>query len=253
MEVLLNVIKNIFCVQGFKEKCNKCSLCHLIDIGNLPSFKIIEPYGSFIKKGQILDLKRDFSTYSQLTDKKIYIIKNCEKMNKESANTMLKFLEEPDDNIIGFFITLHADYVMPTIQSRCQLINANFSNNMIDNLNITEEEYNEYLSIVKEYIKEIEVNKQKSIIINKELFSDFEKEQIKIIFQIILDIYNAYLSSDNAKYLDFSYLSNYNKSDLSKKINIIIEVLNKLAYNVNIDLLLDQFVLEMDGVNNESI
>ena len=25
-------------------------------------------------------------------------------MNKESANSMLKFLEEPDGNVIGFFI-----------------------------------------------------------------------------------------------------------------------------------------------------
>ena len=36
-EVLLKVIKNIFCISEYDENCSKCSLCHLIDIQNLPS------------------------------------------------------------------------------------------------------------------------------------------------------------------------------------------------------------------------
>ena len=50
LEILLNVIKNIFCNEIDDDK--KYSLCHLIDINNLPSLKIIEPDGNFIKKDQ---------------------------------------------------------------------------------------------------------------------------------------------------------------------------------------------------------
>ena len=34
---------------------------------------------------------------------------------------------------------------------------------------------------------------------------------------------------------------------------IDIEILKQLSYNVNLDLLLDKFVIEMDGVNSESL
>ena len=80
IKTLLNVIKSIFCMHEYTENCNKCSLCHLIDLGNLPSLKIIEPDGSFIKKDQIINLITSFSKSSQFTKENIYIIKNCEKM-----------------------------------------------------------------------------------------------------------------------------------------------------------------------------
>ena len=34
-----------------------------------------------------------------------YIIKNAERLNPSSANTILKFLEEPEDNIIAILLT----------------------------------------------------------------------------------------------------------------------------------------------------
>ena len=75
MKSLLHVIKSIFCVQEYEDDCNKCSLCHLIDLGNLPSLKIIEPDGNFIKKDQINNLINAFSKSSQFTKENIYIIK----------------------------------------------------------------------------------------------------------------------------------------------------------------------------------
>ena len=67
----------------------------------------------------------------------IYIIKHCEKLNKDSANTMLKFLEEPEGSVIGFFITSHEDNVLPTIQSRCQHISVVFENFEYENYELS--------------------------------------------------------------------------------------------------------------------
>ena len=50
----------------------------------------------------------------------IYIINQCDKLNSSSANSLLKFLEEPEDNIIGFFITNSKMNVISTVRSRCQ-------------------------------------------------------------------------------------------------------------------------------------
>ena len=72
---------------------------------NLPSLIIIEPDGLNIKKDQILDMMEKFSTKPVFTKFNIYVIREADRFNQSSANTLLKFLEEPEDNIIGFFIT----------------------------------------------------------------------------------------------------------------------------------------------------
>ena len=250
-KVLLNVIKKIFCSENnYQPDCNKCSLCHLIDIANLPSLKIIEPDGSMIKKDQILELKSLFSKSSLYTKENVYIIKNAEKMNKESANTMLKFLEEPDGFIIGFFITNNIDGVMLTIQSRCQHINVTFDSNIKENLGLQEEEFNKYYEIAQNYLEKIENEQKELILYNKTFLKEFEKKEIIYIFKIILDICEARLIKHikEEKTHELSSLSVE-----KKKISLIIEFLKRITYNVNVDLLLDWFVLEMDGLNNESL
>ena len=256
MDNLLNVIKKIFCEDNYNEECNKCSLCHLIDVNNLPSLIIIEPDGNNIKKEQIIELKNKFSKDSQYTKENIYIIKNCEKMNKESANTMLKFLEEPQGNVIGFFITSHIDNVMLTIQSRCQHIEAFYENTQNEKFDINIESYNNYYEIIKSYIRSIELEKKELIIYNKKYFVNLEKEDIKLIFKIILDIYEDVLQNkilNNHLKEDFNFLNSYSFNNIKRKIKLIIEILKELNYNINIDLILDRFVLEMDGINNEVV
>ena len=256
MKVLTNVVKNIFCVQEYSDNCKKCSLCHLIDLGNLPSLKIIEPDGNFIKKDQIIELRDTFSKSSQFTDVSIYVIKNCEKMNKESANTMLKFLEEPEGNVIGFFITKEYNNVLPTIQSRCQHLEIDFDNNDSESLNIDEEEYNKLLNIANKYLEKIEIEKKELILYNKEYLSNLEKEEIKSLFQIILQIYQVELKSRFIKEnnsVKLAFLKNYSFDNIKKKNMLLVELLNEITYNVNIDLLLDRFIIEMDGINNETL
>jgi DNA polymerase-3 subunit delta' len=58
-----------------------------------------------IKKEDIIDLKEKFKTKSIYNSKRIYIIEEAEKLNSSSANTLLKFLEEPESNIIAILIT----------------------------------------------------------------------------------------------------------------------------------------------------
>ena len=249
-EVLLKVIKNIFCISKYQDNCHECSICHLIDISNFPSLIVINPDGNFIKKQQILDLKNSFSKSSQYSKNKVYVINNCEKMNKESANTMLKFLEEPFDNIYGFFITNHLESMIPTIQSRCQIINLVFENELFDELSISKEEYEKYLEVAIKYIKLIESDKKLSIINNK-LFKDMERNSIKIIFQIIFNIYYNLINnkkSFNMEYKELSFLTKFSTNVVNKKLKIIMEFLQKIDYNVNIDLLLDSFIIEMEGI-----
>jgi DNA polymerase III delta' subunit len=54
--------------------------------------------------------------------KNITIIDDIDALNKESANAMLKTLEEPPANTLLVLITFRPQSVLPTIISRCQLL-----------------------------------------------------------------------------------------------------------------------------------
>ena len=100
-EMILAFVKKILCSKNHNvDDYKECSLCKRIDSGNYPELKIVKPDGIYIKKNQILELQKEFSKSSVEGSKRIYIIRDCEKMRAEAANSMLKFLEEPEDCLL---------------------------------------------------------------------------------------------------------------------------------------------------------
>lgn len=260
LDELLLLLKKVYCNDTFDTICNKCNLCNLINKGNFPNIKLIEPDGSTIKKDQIRNLKYSFSSKSQFSHLNTYIIKNAEKMNKESNNSILKFLEEPESNIIGFFITNNKNNILDTIISRCENIVINYSiKNIYDELGLSNENYNSMQNLIKEYLYELEVLKTKSILINKELIlSNYnDKQDIIIFFKIILNIYNnamrSKLLNEKELYDNFDYIYNQNYKKLINKNEVLVDILNQLNFNTNIELILDRFVIEIGEINNESV
>ena len=186
---LKELIKIISCQHEFNETCHKCNLCNLINKNNLPSIKIIEPDGASIKKGQMEELKENFSTKPIYSKYNIYIVKNAEKLNSSSANSMLKFIEEPTEGILGFFLTNNKDVIIDTIKSRCQTILLKYeSKDLTDQLGINAEDYTNYINIIKKYLNKIKSNE---LINNKnELLTIYpERKDIYNIFQIIFSIF----------------------------------------------------------------
>lgn len=235
---LKEVIKEIFCLDCFTEKCEKCNICNLIDQNYLPSFKVIEAIDSTIKKEQVLDLKKSFSNMPTYTKENIYVIKETLKLTSSSANTMLKFLEEPEEHIIGFFITNNINNVLPTIKSRCETLKVYY--NLDDNLeNIYE---NTKLNDVINYLNNIEENK--SIIENKEMLLKYnDREDIKEIFSLILFVYEDILHYGQINGINFKNKLNY--KNILDRIELTTRIIEDLNYNANIELLLDRFVIEL--------
>ena len=246
-------IKQINCNKEYLENCTKCNICNLINQNFSPSLIIIEPAGEMIKKEQILEVKRKFSTKPIYTKENIYVIKNAEALNAASANTMLKFLEEPEDNIIGFFITNNVNNVINTIKSRCEILNVFYD---VHDLNIdsVDNSLNKtYLDVARNYIKKIEVEKSMRIMYNKsELLNIYsEREDIKKVFQILVIIYEELLKyklhlSNLFSKLDVDFLEFLNYKDILNRINLLNKFLDDLNSNANIELLLDKFVIEME-------
>ena len=123
LNYIYSFIKMILCKCSYDElKNNDNKIINLIDSNNYPDLFVIRPDGSSIKKGQLIDLQKEYSNKSLLDNKRIYIIEECEKMNQSSANTILKFLEEPEDDVVAILIADNRYHVIDTIISRCQII-----------------------------------------------------------------------------------------------------------------------------------
>lgn len=90
----------------------------IFDVSKEDTFVIDNEY----KITEIRNMIR-FLNYSPLNSpKKLALIKNAEKLNAESANALLKTLEEPPSYGVIVLATLEERKILPTIASRCQKI-----------------------------------------------------------------------------------------------------------------------------------
>ena len=162
---------------------------------------------------QLIELQNSVMTKPVLGDKIVYIIKNCDKLNASSANSILKFLEEPADDIVAILLTDNISNVMFTILSRCQIVNLNKVNlpsnyNTNELLNITintsgieEDEFYNIIDNTIEFMSDIEVKKINSLIyVKKQLWEKYnDSSKILAFFNILIYFYMdiLYLKSGN--------------------------------------------------------
>ena len=66
--------------------------------------KIIEKDNLHYKKEENKNLQKEFKTKPIYGEYKIYIIKECEKLTENISNTILKFIEEPEEGIIAILL-----------------------------------------------------------------------------------------------------------------------------------------------------
>jgi len=139
--------------------CNQCEACHWFDTGNHPDFislvpethRKLLPHADYEteeapKKGS--PSREDDGEASERKEKKnisieetrnaienltvgshrggnrVILIYPLEMLRPDSANTLLKSLEEPPANTIFILLADRVDRVLPTIRSRCRLLTA---------------------------------------------------------------------------------------------------------------------------------
>lgn len=113
----------LLCEHQSEESCGTCIECRKFDNGNHTAIQTIVPDGASIKIEQIRDLQKQFA-YRNISSSavQIYIIEEAEKMTVSAANSLLKFLEEPQSRIVAILITHNGQALLPTIRSRAQIV-----------------------------------------------------------------------------------------------------------------------------------
>ncbi len=93
-------------------------------IESFPDLTTVDGSSSLIKKAQIIDATLVLQQSAlDANGKKILFIKNVENTNKQSLNSLLKFVEEPMPNTYIIMTTNNISQVLSTIRSRAQVIN----------------------------------------------------------------------------------------------------------------------------------
>ncbi|MCZ2970043.1 hypothetical protein NYY93_23830, partial [Acinetobacter baumannii] len=106
-ETALLFIKSLFCLENSEGiPCNDCRNCDRINNNIHPDVVIISPEeGGSIKKEQIQQLHKEITYTSTELSRKIYLIDRVEMLTTSAANSLLKFLEEPDGDTTAILVT----------------------------------------------------------------------------------------------------------------------------------------------------
>lgn len=271
-ELAIAFAKYLLCPKNYtnSSNCVDCTQCKLIDQNAFSEIKIIDPDGLWIKKEQLDSLQKDFMQTAIQSKYRIYIIHNAEKMNVAASNSILKFLEEPAPNIIAILVTDNMYQLLNTITSRCQIISFKKSNElnhtMLEKImdyiyipsTVDKLDLEKYVSSVINFIENYE-SKGKSVLLNTvslwhSIFDD--RDKVLMAFELMLLVYKDILSvmlKRNIEVFDV-FASTIQKvvdknsiQDITKKLKIINEFKEKIKLNVNQNLLIDEFILEMEG------
>lgn len=144
-DLALSLARAWLCEQVTPEgACNTCTSCHAIDVRTHPDLCVLMPETLALELDWPLDEKtqdkidkkelkpskyirvdatRQAVAFTQFTrsrgDLKVVLIYPADRLNVESANTLLKTLEEPVGSIRFILATEAAHALLPTIRSRC--------------------------------------------------------------------------------------------------------------------------------------
>ena len=252
----------LICPEKYKKECINCNICHRIKNNIFGELKVIKPNNNIIKKEEIISLRNEFQTSSIEGKNRVYIINDIELLNTSAANSILKFLEEPEGNTIAIFTTTNLSRVINTIVSRCQIIKLN-NIQTIEKQEYIQKNYNlqkENIDKISDFVYLIEIDIQKAICIVKEQFlKDFSnKEMLKNAMEVILLFYKDILS-----FKLFSKTIYFNNEDIikklseiqsvekiTKKIAYVLDNIEKLDYNVNMLLYMTNLLIGIGEIND---
>lgn len=117
--------------------CGKCLACNWFAQGNHPDFRLLQPDAlgedveveegkkkpsQQITIDQVRALDDFFNVGTHRGGLRIVIVNPTEAMNRSTANSLLKTLEEPPASTLFLMISSEPMRLLPTIRSRCQVV-----------------------------------------------------------------------------------------------------------------------------------
>ena len=254
--------KALLCLNNDKY-CNTCKSCIEFDDNNNPDFVILEPDENSIKIEQIREIQRKVVEKPIISNQKVYIIDNSDKMTTEAQNCLLKTLEEPQEYVVIILIASNENNILATVKSRCTKLFFE---------NISDDDIQKYL---KEKIGDVQFEKSMIKLSEGSIGRCIQIAQKKDVLYEFEDIIKNIENMDKLQILSCSKYFSDNKDDInlilnymyilifenikntSKKINYINamekvqKAKEKLLRSNNFDMTIDNMLIEIWREINE--
>lgn len=123
--------KTLLCTGQGWQPCGKCRACRLMEKGSHPDFRLVQPtdksgaidrIDGLLRTEQAAEIIHDVALRPAEGHYKVFIIQDAHNANDSFANKLLKTLEEPPAHAILCLTALDRGSILPTIVSRCQLV-----------------------------------------------------------------------------------------------------------------------------------
>ena len=248
------------CESGEIEPCNECHSCKQALSGNQPDIiKVTHEKPATIGVEDIRNgVNNDVVIKPYSSKWKIYIINEAEKMTVQAQNALLKTLEEPPAYAVILLLTSNQDALLPTIQSRCVVLNMKpVSDDVVKNYLMQELHIPDYKADVCTAFARGNLGKAKALAASEE-FDNIKTEAVSLLKYIrdmeITDIMSAIKKINDYKidindYLDilsvwyrdvllFKATNDVNHLIFKDEIQYIKKVSNQSAYE-GIEIILD--------------
>jgi len=131
-----NVVNTKIGNEPFSDSCGECESCKLFNAGSHPDFALIyKELLEYTRDGKSkttplqlpIDVIREFLidkvyTRPTLSERKVYLVCESEKLNASSQNPLLKVLEEPPEYCCIILLCTRMEKLLATTKSRCQIL-----------------------------------------------------------------------------------------------------------------------------------
>ena len=112
------------CEKGGMDPCGVCSHCRKAAKNFHPDIIFVDKHED--KSEFTVDIIRTVRSEAYImpneADRKVYIIRGADIMNKEAQNAILKILEEPPSFVVFLILAENPASLLPTVRSRCAVI-----------------------------------------------------------------------------------------------------------------------------------
>lgn len=226
-------------------KACDCAECTVNPETQHPDLHLLRPDGSSIKLQQVRSLLSQVSLTPNQGVRRIFIIEAADRLTREAANALLLTLEEPSASAL--FILTAESPILPTIMSRCQVIQFHRGGKLEQ----------EESPVVMEALAQLE-QIMRSAVIDRSRFTEeiaAAAERTDIFLATLLDVLRALFvgagggnpnsSRDRSAIERFAQLFPEDAAELADRCQAVVDAERMLTANVNRRLVIEKLLFSL--------
>ncbi len=263
------------------QPCGSCTHCLSEKVNGITEFYQLRATGQSIKVDDIREIIKSMSLKPTISNKKIYVIYDGEKMTPQAQNSLLKIFEEPPSYGHIIITVNNLEGIIPTVSSRATIYQiGNNSQSEIKKFLKTQSTDDKLITLASHYAegsigKAIKILSSEEFITTRELgvsyteslinrnesdsFAKVEsvtKENVDEFLQVVIKLFKdmvVFLETQNElllinkdkKYMISNGINKYNSSVLLKAIFILQDTVSRLKQHASRKMTLDGMTIRI--------